>query len=232
MFRLNQKKRILITGHSRGIGYAITIKLLSLGYDVIGISRSTCLPLDHLSQWQYDLSNPEDVIKTCNRLKKENLHSIILNAGANTIKVPDAYKANEVIDIIQLNLTTPAALINTCLPTLIKNKGNIIGIGSFSGIEIQRFNNFYGAAKSGFHHLLKNIFEQYRKQGLRVTNIIPDIVKSSFYDHQEYEPGTENDTFIQPEEIAEWVIKILTDNSNTVIQEIILRPQKFSLIKK
>jgi short-subunit dehydrogenase len=224
---------ILLTGHTKGIGHEILKLLLKQNCTVHTVSR-TRLTNEHpnLTQYSCDLSNTVETEKLCNKLDKIKFDAVILNAGYNHIKPADAYKTEEIIKIINVNFTSNAALIRATLPGLLNQKGTIIGLGSYSALEVAKWNNFYGASKAGFHHLLKNIFEQYRKQGLRVSNIIPDITNTAFYEHQDFEPAKDEETYINPSEIAELVNELLFNPKKYVPLEILIRPQKFEIKRK
>lgn len=224
---------ILISGHTSGIGLAVVQRLLEQGASVTGIARRK---LDRappgLTQHQADLSDKKELLRVCNTLEQERFDVLILNAGYNSIKPPEAYTPEEIIDICTLNFTAHAALLRACLPGLLNHKGNVIGIGSVSGLEVEKWNNYYGASKAGFHHLLDNLFEQYRRQGLRVTSIIPDIAKTNFYGHQQFEPSAEPETFITPEAIAEVINGLIFDPPAYVPTQLVMRPQRFALNRK
>jgi len=225
-------KNILLTGHTKGIGKATLNMLLDKKINVTGIARNLTDKHINLTQLQYDLGLENDIKLLCKKLADFKFDCIILNAGYNDIKPADAYPVDEIIRIININLSAHAAIIRACLPGLLQKQGTIIGIGSYSGTEVARWNNFYGSAKAGFHHLLKNIFEQYRKQGLRVTNIIPDITNSDFYKHQQFEPSADKDTCIKPEAVAEIITGLIINPLEFVPLEMVIRPQRFELNKK
>lgn len=227
-------KKILITGHSRGLGKTITEKLLSSNqFEITGIARHSC-NIQHplLKEIACDLSDEKQVFALQTVLQNEYFHAIILNAGSNHIKPPESYDIHEIQKIIQLNFTTNALLIRMCLNGLLKNKGHIIGIGSYSGLEIKKWNNFYGASKSALHHLLRNLFEQYRKQGLKVSIVIPDIMYTEFYKHQEYEPLSDALYSLQTEEVGSLISNWILSPPTYVPLEIVLRPQVFQLKRK
>lgn len=226
-------KHIVITGHTKGIGKAITQQLLSNGYHVTGIARTKLPDAENLQQIQADLSDVLTFKNLADKLKNIPVDVLILNAGFNNIKPAEAYNTDEILDIFNANLVSHAVVLRACLPQLLLNKGWVFGLGSFSGIEVARWNNYYGAAKAGMHHLLKNIFEQYRKQGLKVTTIIPDITQSEFYTHQDFEPNrADAETYLTPEEIATIVVDYVKTWPNYVPLELLLRPQKFGLNRK
>ncbi|MCU0422630.1 MAG: SDR family oxidoreductase [Bacteroidia bacterium] len=225
-------KRILITGHSKGIGKALTEMCLSAGHHVSGISRTAIDNHPHLTQFSADLSTETGIKQSCKWLEQQKFDVVILNAGYNNIKPPEAYSINEVVEIINVNLTSHASIIKATINSLLLNKGMIIGVGSFSGTEVQKWNNFYGSAKAGFHHLLNNVFEQYRKQGLRVTAIIPDIADTSFYDHQDFEPSSNKETHIKATDVAAAIFNLIESQATYVTTQLFIRPQRFELNRK
>ncbi|GCD78291.1 hypothetical protein JCM31826_17730 [Thermaurantimonas aggregans] len=225
-------ERIILTGHTKGIG-AEVCKLLAASkkYDVVGIARSQS-PIAGIRQFACDLSNSLETQKLCEQLKSENPKYLIVNAGANSIKPAESYSIQEIEHIYQLNLVSPAMLIRACLPALLRNEGHIIVLGSFSALEVRRWNNYYGSAKAGLHHLTKNLFEQYRKQNLRVTLIVPDIVSSDFYAQQEFQPDPSPQYSISPAEVAQLVFDLVEKKTDYVPTEIVIRPQMFKLDRK
>ena len=74
------------------------------------------------------------------------------------------------------------------------------------------------------------LFEELRKSGVRVTTINPDLTMTNFFDDLQFEPSHKENTFLLPETIAQTVIDIL--NTNGVITDITVRPQKFEIKKK
>ncbi len=223
---------VLITGHSKGVGKQITEILLNKGVFVTGIARTEIKSHQNLIQYQIDLSKETEILKICNILHKNKFDVVILNAGYNLIKPAESYSLEEIIKITNVNYTANALILRTCLPNLLKLKGKIIGIGSVSGKEITKWNNYYGSAKAALNHLLNNYFEQYRKQGLKVTTIIPDIINSEFYNQQEFEPSKDPETYIAIKDVSDLVIDIIFSNKSYIINEIVIKPQRFELSRK
>ena len=69
-----------------------------------------------------------------------------------------------------------------------------------------------------------------RKFGIKVTSINPDITKTNFFNDLQFEPSLNEDTYLLPETIALSVLDIL--NTNGVITDITIQPQRFSISKK
>ncbi|GCD79877.1 SDR family oxidoreductase [Schleiferia thermophila] len=225
-------KNVIITGHSKGIGKCIVDKLLETeNFSITGISR-TVVGNIKIREISCDLSNINESKKLCRMLSDMDAHILILNAGANVIKPAESYSLEEIAEIEILNFISPSLLIKTFLPKLIKNKGHVIVIGSYSGLEVKKWNNYYGAAKAGLHHLTRNLFEQYRNSGLKTTLIIPDIVNSGFYSKSEVNPVNDPIFSIQPEELGKLVLELLENATDYIPFEIVVRPQRFRLDKK
>lgn len=225
-------KQILITGHSRGVGKKVTEMLLLKGYYVTGIARTAMPEHPNLIQFSADLSAQNEIIRSCNYLKDKKFNIVFLNAGFNRIKPAESYTMDEIIKITNVNYTSQAAILNACLPSILNAKGRVIGMGSISGKEVARWNNFYGAAKASLNHLLNNCFEQYRKQNLKVTTLIPDIINSEFYQEQDFEPSTNEDAYIKIKDIADLVVDLIESDKQYNINEIVIKPQRFEIIRK
>lgn len=223
---------ILITGHSKGIGKKVTEILLLKKYQVTGIARTTLPENPNLTQFSADLSQESEIIKVCNYLKGKKFNAVLLNAGFNYIKPPESYSIDEIFRITNVNYISQAAILNACLPALLNTAGRIIGMGSVSGKEVQKWNNYYGSSKAALNHLLNNYFEQYRKQNLKVTTVISDIINSEFYNEQDFEPSKNSDAFISVEDIAELIVELIESKKNYNLSEILIKPQRFELNRK
>ncbi|MFN3951625.1 MAG: SDR family oxidoreductase [Thermaurantimonas sp.] len=224
--------QIILTGHTKGIGRSLLSLLIQSGnFEVLGISRSSA-GIASISELSCDLSNPAEVKAILPHIESSNPGYLILNAGANSIRPAESYSYLEVEKAYYLNLVSPALLIRACIPALVRNKGHLIVLGSFSALEVRRWNNYYGSAKAGLHHLVKNIFEQYRKQQVRVSLIVPDIVASDFYSGQDFQPDTSPEYSISPDEVARLIFNIIQEKSGYVPFEVVIRPQMFKLHRR
>ena len=101
------KKVVLISGASRGIGAAIAIHLASLGYKVIGTARSEFKfdkPSDNLIPLKLDITCRESIKDCAAKLKEQNLLPDILinNAGITSDQLFLRMKDDEWIMFWQL----------------------------------------------------------------------------------------------------------------------------------
>jgi len=113
---------------------------------------------------------------------------------------------------------------------LKKTQGKIINIASIEATKHSKFSALYTATKSGLRDFGLSLFEELRKSGVGVTTINPDLTTTNFFDDLQFEPSKQENTFLMPQTIAKTVIDIL--NTQGVITDITIRPQKFSIQKK
>ena len=132
-------KTAVLTGASSGIGKAISVRLLGLGFEVIGISRSIqAEDFDdvNFTALQADLSNEASCLELCENLKRTSVHILINCAGFGRFEPHEELNQHTIIEMTFLNLTAPMLLTNTLLRSLKSNDGYLININSIEAIKI------------------------------------------------------------------------------------------------
>ena len=225
----------VVTGASSGIGKAISMRLLSLGYRVIGVSRSvseSMLKRKNFSALSVDLSNEKETLQLCERLKKESLFILINAAGFGRFEPHEELAATTITEMTFLNLTTPMLLTNATLRSLKKNGGYLININSIEALRASKFAGVYGATKAGLKAFGDALFEETRKSALSITNINPDMTESPFYDALRFETSTKENEKLLSEDIADAVEHILRMRKGAVVSEYTIRSLNFGINKK
>lgn len=189
--RLNlEKKRVLITGSSKGIGLAIARSFLDEGARVILTSKDIC----ELEQAKLGLSNEfcggNILIFVCDftveadieSLQKEiqaslgGLDILIANVGSGK-SLPDPIPAQDHFnEVFGLNFNTAVSSARVFYPLLKETKGNIVFIGSIAGIEAFGAPTDYSVAKSAVIAFSKNLARKVAREGVRVNCIAPGNV--------------------------------------------------------
>jgi len=224
----------VVTGASRGIGRSIVLYLLEKGYKVTGISRNmTECDINHenLQKIDIDLSDKKDTEKKIILIDK-NTDILVNNVGKGFYGDFDQMGMKEIEEIISLNFTVHVKFINYFIKGLIKNKGHIINISSFSSRVPAPKAALYSALKTSLNKFSENIFEEYRKSGVKISTIIPDTVKTDFYDNTFLDYSENREAYITKEDIVKVFDFILSQSEGTIIPEIIIRPQKHEFIKR
>lgn len=139
------KKKVLITGTSRGLGYQLAKKFEKEGHNVF----------QHFGKKDYDLNSQMEIEELAKNAKQFGVKVLINNAGilCPGIEFKD-YSLEKINEIIDVNLRAPIVLIH-----LLKDEiENIININSIVGLEVKRNRTLYSASKwglRGFSNSLK-----------------------------------------------------------------------------
>lgn len=228
-------KTAVVTGASSGIGKEISKRLLTLGYKVIGISRSITkddFENANFTPFQADLSHETATLSTCEYLKKEDVSMLINCAGFGRFEPHEELSLKTITEMMFVNLTAPILLTNTLLRDLKKNDGYLININSIEAIRASKFAALYSATKAGLKAFGDALFEETRKTGLSVININPDMTESSFYDDLRFETSSKEDEKLLASDIADAVEHILNMRKGAVVSDYTLRSLKFGITKK
>lgn len=225
-------KIALVTGGSRGIGFAIAKILSKNGAQVIITANNQ----DRLEQAISEITNTtyiqanirsteevqcviKDIIKKYGRLD-----ILVNNAGI----FPRIKKLHEIDDdewgeVLDVNLTGSFRFCRECIPHLIKTSGTIVNIASDAGLKAyQGFNvDAYSASKAALILLTKCCALEYANEKIRVNCICPGVVDTDmskpFLKTQKDRDFMNNEHPIgrigQPEEIAKAVLFLVSDDS-------------------
>ena len=181
-----KEKVVLITGASRGIGFATAKLFSSAGAQVVITSKNSskiaeaagkldCLgiPADVKK-----LSEVHDVVKkTIERFGRIDI--LINNAGIfPKIKKLHEISEDEWNEVIDTNLNGPYRFAKEVIPYLQKNGGVIINVSSDAGLKAyQGFNaDAYSASKAALNLLTKTWALQYAQDKIRVNAVCPGVV--------------------------------------------------------
>ena len=210
--------KIIITGTSSGIGKAIKEKLKD--YEIIEVCRR-CKNSINLND-----------IKAVEEFKIKDVYAIINNAGVGYFGQFEDISSSKIQEMLNVNLLAPLILTKNHLKDIKKNKGFIINISSTSATYPARLGVVYSATKAAIRRFGISLFEEVRKEGVKVINILPDLTLSNFHKNTFFKPSNEKLAHIKPEDIANIIYDIFNLPENLIMQEVILKPQIFKLDKK
>ncbi|MCL8310673.1 SDR family NAD(P)-dependent oxidoreductase [Leptospira interrogans] len=229
----------IVTGSSKGIGKAISEFLVSEGYRVIGISRtepnSYLLKDSSLYRHIYmDLSNTKEIeFKLSNILKEERTLKILVNnAGMGNFSPHEEISFDTLEKMLLVNFVSPILITKLFLRYLKKNEGWIFQIHSIAALKESIRGAAYAGSKAGLRHFGLNLFEEIRKSGVKLVNINPDITKTEFYDHLDFEMDSDPTSYLNVSEILNVFKFSLSNPENVGFTEITIRPKFHRISKK
>jgi short-subunit dehydrogenase len=229
---LIKQRKLLITGASRGIGRAISERLMADGARVIGIARDFSHwadPPDTLAPYALDLGELDELpqrLKTIGQAHPD-IDGIICCAGFGRFGSLEEFSPGQIRDLIDLNLTSQILLIREFLPRIkAAGQGDLIIMGSEAALAGGRRGAVYSATKFALRGFSQSLREECAGAGVKVTLINPGMVKTGFFDDLHFGPGEAEENYLLPGDVAEAVAMVLSARPGTCFDEINLSPLK------
>ena len=159
-------KSILITGHTSGIGLALTNELISNGYSVFGISRgvTTVLPPSH--QFQADLAQPAGIDLSCKFVLDKSVNQIVHCAGYNIIKDVAFIDLRRMVMHDECTLFFIGKTFSSVYNSSNKTLEQVLAISSIWASATCEQRSGYAMAKSALEKLVKQIAVEYHQDGI------------------------------------------------------------------
>lgn len=175
-------KTAIVTGASKGVGYA-TVKLLSeSGYKVIAVSRDLSKVSELISEnvevYRLDVTSSEEIKKFYEHYSDITLDLLVNNAGGGS--GPTSI-INETMDNFRraydINVSGPMYLSQLFVPCMKKSKSpTIVFISSLGGKYAYRSGGNYTNAKRGQMALVDTMRLEFPEYGIKVTEICPGTI--------------------------------------------------------
>ena len=222
----------VVTGAGRGIGRAIAIELGKLGAKVVVASRNR----SELEETGKAIGANASVLAT-NVRKKDELErlfeqvaaavgpvDILVNAAGLGIFGPVVnFKDEDFETLIETNLRGIFFTCRYVLPSMIERKrGHIINIASIAGKVGSANRAVYCASKFGVVGFTESLAEEVRQYGVRASVICPGSTDTRFSPSET--SGKARERMLRPEDVAHAVRMLVTQEPNSFISEIIMRP--------
>ncbi len=227
-------KIAVITGATKGIGYAIAESLLKAGATVFICARDKSelkRALERLSAHGKvdgevcDVRSEEQVKAMLDEAVRVfgGVDVLINNAGIGIIgKTVEEMSAEEFRQTLETNLFGVFYACHYAVP-LIKKRGGgyIINISSLAGQNAHPKMAAYNASKFGLNGFSEAMMQEVRADKIKVTTICPGSVNTFFGGD---EPSSEQAWQLQPEDIAQTVLDLLDHNPRSLPSKIEIRP--------
>jgi NADP-dependent 3-hydroxy acid dehydrogenase YdfG len=224
--------KIWVSGASSGIGKAIVNEALAKGLSVVATSRdakklqllSNELNSGTLVVSQCDVSDSKSVEEFYKKtFSSEGPDALVNSAGITVFKNAAETSIAEVDGIIKTNLLGSVYAIHSVLPSMIsKKQGTIINISSVAAIKVLKGSSIYSATKAGLLQYSRVLREEVREHNIKVIDVLPGATETPIWD--EKVRNRHKDRMMKPEDVAAFVVELLTGSGNMVAEEIVLRP--------
>ena len=187
-----EKKNIIVTGASGGIGNAIIKKLSEAGANILA-SGTRIEKLEELKKnfeglkiLKFDISQSEKIEEFIENATNElggSLDGIVNNAGITQDNLAIRMSLDEWQKVISINLTSTFLMSKFAIKKMLKNKsGKIVNITSVVGHTGNLGQANYTASKAGIVAMSKSLAIEYAKKNINVNCISPGFIKTAMTD--------------------------------------------------
>ena len=227
------KKIVVLTGASRGIGHAAVKRFGAEGWRVITCSRNA---FDDRCPWpggeenhiQVDLADPKQTIAAIDQIKGRldgKLHALINNAGISP-KANDGKRLSTLDtdlrvwgQVFHVNFFASVVLARGLKDELTAGKGAVVNITSIAGSRVHPFaGSAYATSKAALSALTREMANDFGPLGVRVNSVAPGEVETDILS-----VGTDKIVQVLPlrrlgqtKEVADTIYYLCSDQSSYV----------------
>jgi ribitol 2-dehydrogenase len=231
-----------ITGAASGIGLASTRAMIEEGARVVLVDRDrtaldrVCTELgDAAIPLEIDLLDPASCATLMPSIEKLTGQLDIFHANAGTYIGGDLIEADtSVIDrMLNLNVNAVMKNVHDVLPHMIaRGSGDIIVTSSVAGHYPVPWEPVYSASKWAMTCFVQTVRRQVNKKGIRVGSVSPGPVISALladWPEENLRKAKESGSLIEPKEVADAIIFMLSRPRNVTIRDVVVLPTNFDI---
>lgn len=227
-------KTIVVSGGTKGIGRAIINRFAKEEWHVITCARSLT-DLNELkssvetvnskiSVFQADLSNRNDTTAfiAFARAASESIDVLVNNTGTFEPGELLSEEEGKLKMMMDTNLYSAYNLSRGIIPNMILNKtGDVFNICSVASLKAYPNGGSYSISKFAMYGLSQGLREELKPHGIRVTSVLPGATLTASWDGVDLPESR----FIKAEDVAESIWGAYSLSRNTVIEDLVIRPQ-------
>ncbi len=231
-----------ITGAASGIGLECAKSMLTAGARVVLVDRAEdrlkeiCAELGpEAIPVVVDLSNAASVATMMPQVLEKTGQLDIFHANAGS------YIGGEIVDgnpdawdrMLNLNVNAVFRTIHAVLPHMVERRtGDIIVTSSIAGVVPVVWEPIYTASKHAVQAFVHTVRRQIAKHGIRIGAVLPGPVVTALladWPKAKMDEALANGSLMEPVEVADSVMFMLTRPRNVVIRDLVILPMSVDL---
>ena len=235
-------KVVAITGAASGIGLACAQACLEAGAKVALVDRDAAalekvcaglgpdavpVVVDLLDKESVATMLPQ-ILERCGRLDVFHANAGAYIGGDSVAGDPDAWD-----HVLNLNINAAFRSIHAVLPHLAKQgSGDVILTSSVAGVIPVVWEPIYTASKHAVQAFTHTVRRQMSKHNVRVGAVLPGPVVTALLDDwpkAKMDQALAEGSLMQPKEVADCVVFMLTRPANVTIRDLVLLPNAVDL---
>jgi 3-oxoacyl-[acyl-carrier protein] reductase len=227
-------RNVIVTGASRGLGLAITQRLVAEGFRVIAVARRESDPLreaiaaappDALVFAPFDLGEIDALPGFVAALKKHHgaPYGLVNNAGLGTEGLLANMHNSQIEELLRINVTAPIILTKYVVRQMMAGGGGrVVNISSIIASTGYNGLTAYGASKAALIGFTKSLAREVGRLGITVNAVAPGFIAT------EMTAGLQDDDrariaaraalrrLAEPADVANAVSYLLADNARNI----------------
>jgi 3-oxoacyl-[acyl-carrier protein] reductase len=170
---------IIVTGASRGLGQAITERLVESGEEVLGLARNTSgMGIDAIECDVSDYASVKNASKEVKRMKKP-VKAFINAAGVASMNMAVTTDESTVQKLIQTNLVGTIYCCQLFAPIMLRQKqGSFINFSTIAVALALKGESVYAASKAGVESFSRTFAREMADFNVRVNCIAPGPIRT------------------------------------------------------
>lgn len=233
---------VLVTGASGGIGEAICRLLVNNGHRVVAGARGLA-KLEKLANElgqalhpiSLDVTDADVIANLVTALPQgfDRIDVLVNNAGHDTggRRRFDEGSAEQWCDIVETNVQGMIRVTHALIGGMLqRGRGHIINLGSIAGLKPYATGTAYVTSKYAVHGFSDTLRLDYAGKGIRVTEIMPGLVRSGFAEQRLGDADNARefydsfDSCLQPEDVAETVAFAIAQPPHVEVAQLVVLP--------
>ena len=183
---MGERKSILVTGASTGIGAATASRLARDGHEVMGTSRAGGTTAEGIELLPLDVRSDESV-RACVEAflaRAGRIDVLVNNAGFLQVGAVEEVTLDEARAQFETNYFGVVRMVKAVLPAMrARRRGLIATTSSLAGLIPLPFWGHYDASKFAVEGLMEALRHELRPLGIRVAMVEPGMIRTALYAH-------------------------------------------------
>lgn len=186
-------RNVIVTGASKGLGFAIAKQLVVSGFRVIGIARreteefkaAAAASPESLVFWAYDLGDIDGMPELLKAIRKAHgpIYGLVNNAGLGTEGLISAMPMKDIEQLIRINTLSPIALTRQAVRSMMsEGQGRIVNMSSIIASTGYSALSVYAATKASMVGFTKSLARELGRAGITVNAVAPGFVETDMTD--------------------------------------------------